>query len=422
MREVKHRYVTPPAGKVAVSVRLPASKSISARVLLIRALCEKKFRIKNLSASDDTLYLKNILERYGRGDLRIHRIHKINTGDGGTTMRFLIAFFAIQKGTTVILNGSKQMNKRPVGILVSALKKLGAEIRYVGKKGYPPVRINGKEIVGGKIKMDGSVSSQFVSALILAAPLFKSGLKIAIPGNIVSLPYIIMTAKLMKYFGIRVTLKKNRSGIIIHIPPSEYQSREFSVEPDWSAASFWYEAAALAKSASVFLKGLRKESLQGDAAVVSLFKNFGVETKFTEGGCMVIKKKRPVRFSKPDRSLRIDFTNHPDLAIPFAFTCAGLGRRAFFTGLNNLSIKESDRVNSLITEINKIGISLSFHSHHDHRIAMGVAPLALKSGTIKVNHSDVVKKSYPAYWCDLEKAGFRVKNILGQRSKIKDTG
>ncbi|MDR1122103.1 MAG: 3-phosphoshikimate 1-carboxyvinyltransferase [Dysgonamonadaceae bacterium] len=392
-------------------IQLPASKSISNRALIINALCKNAGTIENLSDADDTRVMLQALTT----DQNI-----IDVEAAGTSMRFLTAYFASQPGERII-TGTARMKNRPIALLVNALRQIGADIDYVEKEGYPPLRIKGKTLEGGQITLDGSVSSQFISALMMIAPATQNGLVIKLEGQIVSKPYIRMTQHLMEIFGIKVSWTDHT----ISIPPQPYHPVSFMVENDWSAASYWYEILSLAETGSeITLKGLHKKSFQGDAKIAQLFEVLGVSTKFTEKGAVLQKTERLVS------PLMYNFQHEPDLAQTFVVTCALKNVPFQFSGLQSLKIKETDRMIALQNEMKKLGYTLAITEDHeiswagvrahpekilpirtyeDHRMAMSFAPAALVVGEIAVQDPEVVSKSYPSYWKDLEKAGFRIE-------------
>jgi 3-phosphoshikimate 1-carboxyvinyltransferase len=399
-----------PPEKINVALQLPASKSLSARALIINALSGRKASIENLSDSDDT----NALVKAFSSDNQT-----VDIGAAGTAMRFLTAFFA-QTDNTRILTGSERMKNRPVKILVDALNFLGADIQYIEKQGFPPLKINGKKLRGGNVSLDGGISSQYLSALMMIAPMMDNGLIINLEGNIISRPYIEMTVRLMEYFGVKTKIDGNT----FFISPQNYLPRPYIVESDWSAASYFYEIAALAKDETkITLKGLNKNSLQGDSRVAELFSRLGVETHFEISGVSLFKKKSvtlPTFFE-------CDFTDIPDLAQTFVVTCCMLGIKFRFGGLQSLRIKETDRIAALQAELKKLGFLLDAQpdnslewngkvcepeknpviaTYDDHRMAMAFAPACLKIGKIGICEPQVVSKSYPAFWQDLETAGF----------------
>lgn len=389
-------------------VNLTASKSESNRVLIIRALCEKHFPIYNLAAAKDTETMINLLAE--------EKTTK-DVGPAGTTMRFLTAFYANTPGKWV-LTGSERMRNRPIAILVDALETLGAKIKYLEKEGCPPLEIEGGNLKGGKISIDGSVSSQYLSALLLIAPTLPGGLEMELTGKIASIPYLKMTLALIAEFGAKYSFENN----IIKIEEGKYQAKEFTVEADWSAASYWYQIAALADEANITLKGLKEVSLQGDSAIVGMFKNFGVQSTF-EGTQVTLKKTT----SATADSFDYDFSDCPDVAQTLAATITGLNIKGHFKGLESLRIKETDRIAAIKKELEKFGASIdilpndelkvnngSMHSfngiietYDDHRVAMSIAPLCLKVDSIEIEEPNVVAKSYPNFWKDLAGKGLK---------------
>ena len=396
------------------TISLPASKSISNRVLVIRALCDDDFEIYNLSEAEDTEILKSEISTHCGKKL------EINVGAAGTTMRFLTAYFAITE-RLIVLTGSERMKERPIGILVDALKQLGAKIEYTEKEGFPPIKIEGQKLHGGKTIIDGNVSSQYISALLMIAPKLKNGLTLELKGEIASRPYIEMTLKIMEHFGV----KSNWIGNTIEVLEQKYIAKDFTVESDWSAASYWCEMAAFSDETDIILIGLKKESLQGDAVVAEIFRQFGVETDFLDGE---IRLRKNSEFRIENSGLRMDCSAFPDLAQTLAVTCAGLGVSVELTGLQTLRIKETDRLQALKNELEKFGVEAEIISdskldikspklktsnsklqtYADHRMAMAFAPLALKVGEISIKNPEVVNKSYPSFWDDLKKTGFEI--------------
>lgn len=396
---------------INVSINLTTSKSESNRVLIIQNILNNCFEINNLSNANDTKTLVELLKS---------KRSALDVGHAGTTMRFLTAFFASQQ-REVTITGSERMQQRPIKILVEALNQLGSNISYLKKDGFPPIKINKKEkLIGGEIKLDGSVSSQYISALLLVAPTFKNGLTINFKGKIVSKPYITMTINIMRYFGADVTWQKNK----ISVKNTAYQPKKFIVEADWSAASYWYSIAALSESASIEIIGLKENSLQGDSYVVELYKYFGVETTFTKNGIRITKTNKIDKES----IYEVNFEDFPDLAQTFAVTAAALNFSIKLTGLSTLRIKETDRIVALKNELTKCGFSIEIinddlyihtlkmkldckdvkiNTYDDHRMAMAFAPLALLF-PITINDEKVVEKSYPNFWNDLNKAGFKI--------------
>jgi 3-phosphoshikimate 1-carboxyvinyltransferase len=395
-------------------IHLPTSKSISNRLLIMSSLSGNRLIPKGLSESDDTVAMKKILQSSSP---------EHNVGHAGTAMRFLTAYFACKPGE-VILTGSERMKNRPIGILVDLLKELGARIDYLGKEGFPPLRISGGKLKGGKRVINSEVSSQYISALLLIAPCLPGGLELVLKGNMVSASYINLTLQLMNRAGIRYTWNKND----IKIEEGNYLSGLFEVEPDWTAASYWFEMTALAKKADIFIPGLTPDSLQGDSALVVIFERLGVRTAFEENGINLLKTK-----TFPD-FFEYDFTLNPDLVQTIIPTCVLKNIPFRFTGTQTLRIKETDRILALHDEMKKFGVQLDYsdsgdwvswdgkshfssketvliNTYDDHRMAMGFAPICLKTGEIGITDPMVVTKSYPGYWDDLRKCGFEVEDV-----------
>ncbi|MDR2138705.1 MAG: 3-phosphoshikimate 1-carboxyvinyltransferase [Tannerella sp.] len=399
-----------PAGLKAV-IALPASKSISNRTLVLNALSSHPQAIRNLSDCDDTEVMLHALRS---------ETAEVDVGAAGTAMRFLTAYLAGKVGTWTI-SGTERMKNRPVKILVDALRSLGACITCTEKEGFPPLRVEGRSLPGGEVRLDGSVSSQYISALLMVAPVMTNGLRLHLTGELISKPYLRLTIGLMKQFG--VTVEEN--GRTLTVAPQPYTAVPFTVEADWSAASYWYEMAALAGRAEIRLTGLFRHSLQGDAAIVPLFERLGVETHFLPDG-VALKRVASPSFHR----LELDLTDMPDMAQTLTATCAGLGLPFRFSGLQSLKIKETDRLAALRTELRKFGCLPAehggrilewngercraqdvpvIHTYEDHRMAMALAPLALVCPQgVRVACPQVVSKSYPHFWDDLQRAGFQV--------------
>jgi 3-phosphoshikimate 1-carboxyvinyltransferase len=405
------------------SIKLPSSKSISNRLLIIRALTASAFDITQLSDSDDTLLLQDLLrkiaEHHGKSMMT-----ELDTANAGTVMRFLTAYLSMVPGKW-ILTGSERMKHRPIGILVDGLKSMGARIDYLSKLGYPPVMIHGANLKGREIIVDPGISSQFVSALMMIGPKIPGGLTLHLSGTAVSFPYVKMTIGLMKLFGVQVMEERGR----IIIPEGNYTPHDFTVEPDWSAAAFWYEAAALAEHVDLELEGLSGESLQGDSIISGIFKSFNVVSEFTGKGVHLSKSYQPLQ----EKPIKINFSDHPDIAPSVITSCAMLGLNGVFTGLKSLQLKETDRLMAMKTEFEKIGIraetystgnlipameitagkvdhrpGVQINTYGDHRMAMTFAPLAILTGSICIENPDVVSKSYTGFWNDLVSAGYRI--------------
>jgi 3-phosphoshikimate 1-carboxyvinyltransferase len=392
-------------------IHLTSSKSESNRALIIQALCEERFDIENLSISNDTLVLKQLLSSKEK---------ELSVNLAGTAMRFLTAYLSIQD-KEVVLTGAQRMKERPIKVLVDVLKQMGADISYEEAEGFPPLKICGTRLLGEKVTIDGGISSQYISALLMIAPKLDNGLTIDFDGEIISKPYIDMTIEMLRHFGVDV----NWEGNSITVSSGDFISRNFKVEADWSAASYWYGIAALAKDADITLYGLKKKSLQGDAIVQEIYKNFGVETEIIKGGIRLTKNSE---FKIQSSELKVDFVNCPDIAQTVAVTCAALNIKAKLTGLKTLRIKETDRIAALQTELAKLGFSVDVEgddilihavnsvssiynkpvqTYDDHRMAMAFAPLVFHS-SIVIEDEAVVGKSYPNFWKDLESVGFEV--------------
>jgi 3-phosphoshikimate 1-carboxyvinyltransferase len=341
----------------------------------------------------------------------------VYVGAAGTAMRFLTAFLARKSGEWT-LTGTERMKRRPIKLLVDALRWLGARIRYVEKEGFPPLHISGNALPGGEIELSGEISSQYVSALLMIAPLMEKGLILHLKGRPVSLPYIRQTIRLMRLFGATI----HSSGNTLQALPGAYSPRPFRVEPDWSAASYWYAVAALSSQAEITLQELQERSLQGDAEVARLFAGLGVETDFHAQGATLRQT------GKSYRCLLCHLMDYPDLAQTLAATCIGRDIPFRFTGLQSLRIKETDRIEALKTEARRLGFLLAdaqnsilewdggkcppeanplIRTYEDHRMAMAFAPLALtRPQGLGIMHPEVVTKSYPSFWDDLQTAGF----------------
>lgn len=372
------------------SVSLPESKSESNRALMIAAYGGFPLDVDGLSDAHDTVLLKTLLELIEAStSLRGVSATKqsiINCEDAGTVARFLLTYLANKTGIWQ-LTGTERLCQRPMAPLIDALRHLGADI--VGDT--LPLRITGKPIKGGSVTLDASQSSQFASSLLLAAPTWEQGLQLTLKGNPVSMPYLEMTIKMMEYYGIQVIREDNT----ITVPHQSYQPRPFVVSPDWSAASYWYEMMALSDGGEVLLKGLRPDSLQGDAVVAEWFNTLGVLTTFEPEGARLTKT-----MTKP-QDLVFDFTDTPDLFPAVYATCYALGLDAVFKGTATLSAKESDRLNALKAELSHLGENRVFRTYGDHRIAMALASLWPKYGSIEVDDPSVVGKSYPDFWENL---------------------
>ena len=393
-------------------IKITGSKSESNRLLLLNALYPG-ITIKNLSNSDDAAVMqKGILVKEGRVD--IHH--------AGTAMRFLTAYFASQEGANVTLTGSQRMQERPIKILVDTLKNLGADIDYLKNEDYPPLLIKGKTLNKHKVSLPADISSQYISALLLIAPSLEHGLILELVGNITSVPYIKMTLGLLEQIGITSSFEGNTVSVL----PKKYVSESsITVESDWSSASYFYSITALCEEGTeISLSSFRKYSLQGDSVLKELYKDFGVKTIFKEDSISLVKTK-----TSQIANVEYDLANTPDLAQTLAVTCFGLGIGCHLTGLHTLKIKETDRLLALKNELSKLGAKVSvtnktltlessnkinsevaIDTYNDHRMAMAFAPLALKTA-ITINDAEVVSKSYPDFWKDLEQLGFKIKDL-----------
>jgi 3-phosphoshikimate 1-carboxyvinyltransferase len=392
-------------------INLPSSKSISNRLLIIRALCKDDFTINNLSDCDDTRILNTALQELDSS--------KIDIQNAGTAMRFLTAYLATQAGER-ILTGSPRMKERPIKELVEALKDLGGDIEYLEKDNFPPLKIKYQQLKRNEISIKANISSQFISALMLIAPILEKGLTINLTGKILSRDYILMTKKLMEEFGIDVLWEEKT----IKIKHGEYRAKDFTVEADWSAASCWYEIVAFANKADIVLNGVSKNSIQGDSILPQIFDKIGVSTEYFPGGIRLSKNNnKPKKFS-------FDFISNPDLAQTLAVTLVGLSIPFKFSGLDNLNIKETNRVEALKIELLKLGGSIDddeeniiswngekikinqkeifYSTYTDHRMAMAFAPLALIHNNVIINEPLVVTKSYPNFWEDFASVGFKI--------------
>ncbi len=407
--------ISHPTKKLAGTIELTASKSESNRALIIQALCSEKFEIKNLASAQDTETLAKILSS---PDSEL-----IDVGPAGTTMRFLTAYFATKIGTRT-LTGSDRMKKRPIGILVNALRDLGAHIQYLDKEGFPPLKITGKALKGGEIEMDGNVSSQFISALLLISPELQNGLVINFKSKVTSRPYIDMTLNMLEEF--RVYGQWHENSISVSKQNYHKKSEEdyaYEVEADWSAASYWYAMVALSEEADLTIKGLKNPSLQGDSILSDVFTFFGVKTEFVPGGIKITKNRIK------DEHFGFDFADCPDIAQTVAVVVSALNIPALFNGVHTLRIKETDRVEALKIELKKLGTEVeilndnsvkinpssdikhpaSVDTYEDHRMAMAFSALAMKLENITIENPEVVKKSYPNFWNDLKSLGFEIK-------------
>jgi 3-phosphoshikimate 1-carboxyvinyltransferase len=404
--------IHPPDQLKPAIIDLPSSKSISNRLLILNALSYSPWPVKNLSDSDDTRALYTALHSNAT---------IFNVGAAGTTMRFLTAFLSRIVGEWTI-TGSERMKERPSGVLVDALREIGAKIDYLEKEGYPPLKIFGSSLQGKTLELPGNISSQYISALLMIAPRVSNGLTLKLIGDITSRPYLHLTLKLMEQYGVKSVWKDDT----ITVPEQPMTPVKVKAEADWSAASYWFQIVALsAKGTEVVLKGLERYSLQGDSKVAELFESLGVKHKFSQKGLVLTCT------GETAKRFAYNFTDQPDLAQTFAVTCACLGIPFHLTGLHTLKIKETDRITALINESRKLGFVFTtnnvddlcwngtkeeaeerplINTYHDHRMAMAFAPACLTQGALQIENPSVVRKSYPGFWDDMGKAGFVIEN------------
>lgn len=417
------KYIISAPDTIDVSIKLPASKSISNRALVISAMAGELMLPDNLSDCDDTDVIVSALKNMPE---------TIDIKAAGTAMRFMTAYLSIQAGQSHIITGTERMKHRPIRILVDALRHLGADIEYVGEEGYPPLRINGRELTGSSISIPGNVSSQYISALLMIGPMMKNGLELTLEGEIVSRPYIDLTLCTMRDFGAEVEW----TGVdTITVKPQPYKTRPYYVESDWTAASYWYQMMSMYcnENCKVNLEGLMNGSRQGDAQVNYIFSLLGVKTAF---GTEEELAPTTATLTCTDREmprLDYDFTHQPDLAQTLIASCLACGLHFHFRGLASLKIKETDRIEAMKTEMRRLGFVLYdyndselrwdgerctpeeapvFETYDDHRMAMAIAPMSIIMGPLVINHPEVVSKSYPSFWQDLLKAGFNIQEIV----------
>ncbi|HZL10315.1 MAG TPA: 3-phosphoshikimate 1-carboxyvinyltransferase [Prolixibacteraceae bacterium] len=404
------KYLVSKSNKTLVgSIVLPSSKSIANRALIIHALSYSPYPIENLSDSDDTRVMAQVFNSNS---------NQFDIGHAGTAMRFLTAFLSQIVGEWTI-TGSDRMKQRPIGILVDALNKLGAKIEYLENDGFPPLKIFGSHLKGCVLELDGSVSSQYISALLMIAPTLEDGLTLRLKNKIMSRSYIEMTLKLMEQFGVHHVWKGNE----IRISEQKYMALPFSVEADWSAASYWYQMAVLADEVDLDLIGLTTKSLQGDAMIAKWFEQLGIQTTATEKGSKLTKNGEPL-----PKFLQLNFIENPDVAQTFAVLCVMKQIPFHFTGLETLKIKETNRIAALQDELAKFGAKIDepangelkwdgtfplekksppeIETYHDHRMAMAFAPACQSVGPLAILDPMVITKSYPGFWEDLKKVGF----------------
>ncbi len=407
-------------------LQITGSKSETNRLLLLQSLYPNLI-LENTSNSDDSEVMMKALQN---SQLATHNSQLIDVHHAGTAMRFLTAFFAIQEGkdlsdvSEVVLTGSGRMKERPIKILVDALIQLGAEITFEENEGFPPIRIKGKKITQNKVSLPANVSSQYISALLLIAPKLEKGLELTLEGEITSIPYIKMTLALLNEIGVETSFENNKIKVTHH--PSSITHHPITVESDWSSASYWYSIVALSEIGfQVTLSSYKKNSLQGDCALIEIYKDFGVETTFNNDNSITISKERIHNSQLTTHNSQLN--NSPDIAQTIAVTCFGLGMGCDLYGLHTLKIKETDRLEALKIELTKLGAvvvvtneslhlkpsthineNIVINTYQDHRMAMAFAPLALKV-PIRINEAEVVSKSYPDFWEDLKKIGVLVK-------------
>ena len=399
------------SNNIITELKLTGSKSETNRLLILQALFPN-LNIENESNSEDTAVLKKALQK-NNGILDIHH--------AGTAMRFLTAYFATKKGSKVELTGSDRMKERPVQLLVEALKRMGGNIVYQEESGFPPLLIVGKELQQNSVKLKANISSQYISALMLVGASLKRGLKIELEGRLTSKPYILMTLEILKKIGI--TCSFDGKTVLIE-PAASLKAQTFSIESDWSSASYFYSLVAISENAEISLSTFKKNSLQGDSCLVEIYREFGVETVFKDNKIHLkkVKFQKPKRFSK-------DLRNSPDIAQTIAVTCLALGIECVLTGLHTLKIKETDRLQALKNEMEKFGAEvritkdslsllppkniaehIKIETYNDHRMAMAFAPLALMV-PLEIEDAEVVAKSYPDFWEDFKKLGLLIQKI-----------
>jgi 3-phosphoshikimate 1-carboxyvinyltransferase len=398
--------------KINEEITISGSKSESNRLLILQNLFPE-LAIENLSDSDDSIHMQHALST---------KEALIDIGHAGTAMRFLTSYFAVKGGREVVLTGSERMQNRPIEILVNALRDLGAEISYEDKVGYPPIRIKGKQITKEKVQINGNVSSQYISSLLLIAAKLENGLEIELIGEITSVPYINMTLSLLNQLGIDTGFEGN---IIKVLPKKAIEKQTVVVESDWSSASYFYSIMASAViGSSIKLSAYKEKSLQGDSCLAEIYTHFGVATVFGKD-CITIKKERKTNLE----TLEIDLKNAPDIAQTIAVTCFSEGISCNLTGLHTLKIKETDRLEALKEELTNLGASISvtneslhlsnsskinqniaIKTYNDHRMAMAFAPLALKV-PIKILNAEVVTKSFQKFWDDMKQIGIKIEEL-----------
>ena len=412
--------ITPPT-HIEDTIQLPASKSISNRALIIHALAGGNIMPENLSTCDDTAVIARAFK---------DNPYEIDIMAAGTAMRFMTAYLSVTEGEHV-LTGTERMKQRPIKILVDALRSLGADIQYIGEEGFPPLRIKGKRLTGGSIEVAGNVSSQYVSALLMIGPTLEKGLELKLLGNVISRPYIDLTLNVMHEYGADAEWTDIDT---ITIRPKRYEERSYTIENDWTSASYWYAILTLLNDRKSYIRftGLKNGSRQGDSAIKYIFSLLGVKTCFADKEMDELTDVTITQKPQKLPRLEYDFKNQPDLAQTLMALCSIMNIPFKFMGLSSLKLKETDRIEAMKTEMAKLGYVLHdtndsemswdgercevsdpivIDTYKDHRMAMTFAPLSIKLGELFINNPEVVSKSYPHFWNDLQKAGFIIEEI-----------
>ncbi|MCF8369789.1 MAG: 3-phosphoshikimate 1-carboxyvinyltransferase [Bacteroidales bacterium] len=403
------------------SIHIPSSKSLSNRALILEYLSSGQSNLVNLSEAEDTILMKKLLQIIKDNNGKEHT--QLNCQNAGTVIRFLTALLAITPGHW-ILTGDIRMQHRPIGNLVKALKELGADIQFPEKKGFPPLEIHGKKLRGGSVSLDGSISSQFITALLLIAPMLEGGLKIKLTSKINSKPYIHMSLGVLKEFSVTASFINSQ----IQVKQKNLIPTTYKIETDWSSAAFWYQMVAFAEDAKILIPGLKKESLQGDVVLHKIYNFLGVKTEFVPSGIVLTKS------GNRTEEFNYDFSQCPDLAQAVIATCVGLNISGKFTGLESLRIKETDRIEAMTRELQTLGYDITagkstieirklihqpfqkpgqktniINTYNDHRMAMGFAPFVLLYDEVFIQDPEVVSKSYPGFWQEIQKTGISLK-------------
>jgi len=400
------------------SINISGSKSETNRLLLLQSLYPD-LKIDNASNSDDSEVMVKALQ----SNKKDCHTELVEVHHAGTAMRFLTAYFSIQEGQEVVLTGSSRMKERPIQVLVESLRQIGADIEYIEKEGFPPLRIRGKKITSQNVSLPANVSSQYISALLLIAPKLENGLEITLEGEITSVPYIKMTLALLNEIGVKTSFQGN----VIKVCHAELvEAQTITIESDWSSASYWYSIVALSEiGTQITLSSYKQYSLQGDISLVRIYQDFGVATIFNENNTITIQKTT----THNSQLITHNLNNSPDIAQTIAVTCFGLGMGCQLSGLHTLKIKETDRLQALKNELEKLGATVvitddslqlipssiihknvTIKTYQDHRMAMAFAPLALKT-TLNIEDAEVVSKSYPDFWNDLKQVGFQMQEV-----------